>query len=307
MENDIDQISVEFNDDELVNDSFSDSNIYESVDETYHGSSDSRVRVNGTDVNRNQEPESTEYAIYDNSHHQNNSINWLRLHWKKIIVISVALAIAIAVALVLKSPKDKPVIPTVMPTVKPTVTSPDKPTVEPTNILPEIPTVTSPDISTDIPPDQQTDIPTKISTATSPDISTDMTPDQPTDIPPEIPTVTSPDISTDMTPDQPTDIPPEIPTATSPDIPTVLLPDQSTDYTDWETWSECSQSCGQGESVRERKCLRNPCTESILEANECNIRGCEFHQSIQKYFLFKALMNGKTGLNALRAAGTAIK
>ena len=146
-------------------------------------------------------------------------------------------------------------------------------------------------------------MPTVKPTVTSPDKPTV----EPTNILPEIPTVTSPDISTDIPPDQQTDIPTKIPTATSPDIPTVLLPDQSTDYTDWETWSECSQSCGQGESVRERKCLRNPCTESILEANECNIRGCEFHQSIQKYFLFKALMNGKTGLNALRAAGTAIK
>ena len=46
METDIDKISIEFNDDDNVNDSFSDSNLYESVYETNHGSSESQVWSN---------------------------------------------------------------------------------------------------------------------------------------------------------------------------------------------------------------------------------------------------------------------
>ena len=261
MENDIDQISVEFNDDDTVNGSFSDSNLYESVYETNHGSSESRdprVQFNQANDHCNQELEATEYAVYDNGHRERNRIDRFRQNWKKIIVIILSLAITISVALAIKLPMDKTPLPTAMPTVEPTVTTPDisidkppdKPTVKPTDIPPEIPTVLSPDISTDIPQDQ------------------------PTDIPPEIPTAISPDISTDLPPDQSV-----VPTDKSPGLSTVkpseIAPVPEKDYTDWETWSECSQSCGQGESVRERKCLRNPCTESILEANECNIRGCE--------------------------------
>ena len=259
MENDIDQISVEFNDDELVNDSFSDSNIYESVAETYHGSSDPRVRVNETDVNRNQEPETTEYAIYDDGHRQNNCMNLLRLHWKKIIIILFTLAITISVALVLKSPSDNSVITTEIPTNNPT------------------------DIPTDIPTDMPRDIPT--------DISTDI----PTDIPRDIPTYI------------PTYKPTDKPTGPATAEPTTITSVPRNDYTDWEAWSKCSQSCGQGESVRERKCLRNPCTQSLREAIKCNIRGCEFHQYVQKHTFIKALMNGKTGLRALKAAETAIR
>ena len=237
MENDIDQISVEFNDDDTVNGSFSDSNLYESVYETNHGSSESRdprVQFNQANDHCNQELEATEYAVYDNGHRERNRIDRFRQNWKKIIVIILSLAITISVALAIKLPMDKTPLPTAMPTVEPTVTTPD--------------------ISIDKPPDKPTV--------------------KPTDIPPEIPTAISPDISTDLPPDQSV-----VPTDKSPGLSTVkpseIAPVPEKDYTDWETWSECSQSCGQGESVRERKCLRNPCTESILEANECNIRGCE--------------------------------
>ena len=98
MENDIDQISVEFNDDEIFNDSFSNSNIYESVCEAHLNSS--RLPVNELIVKHNQEPESPEYAVYDNGHHQNNRIDYLRLHWKKMIVILLLVAITITVAIV---------------------------------------------------------------------------------------------------------------------------------------------------------------------------------------------------------------
>ena len=246
MENDIDQISVEFNDDEISNDSFSDSNLYESVCET-HGSS--RLPINELVVKHNQELESLEYAVYDNGHHQNNRMDRLRLHWKKIIVIFLLLAITITVAIVFTQPDSQPSY--------------------------SLPSITG-NVSND---NNTTSILT--STAMSTALST-VEPTRPVNEPNEsnaTSTVFPLEISTTIP-----KIPVNEPTkseATTISISTLPV----NDYTDWETWSQCSQSCGLGDSIRERRCLRSPCIQSLREAIKCNIRGCEFNNFVHKFTL----------------------
>ena len=47
------------------------------------------------------------------------------------------------------------------------------------------------------------------------------------------------------------------------------------EYTEWGTWSVCSKSCGVGEKVRERNCLKSQCHQLVSETIECIKRGCK--------------------------------
>ena len=44
----------------------------------------------------------------------------------------------------------------------------------------------------------------------------------------------------------------------------------------WSEWSSCSQTCGDGQKTRERSCVKNTCTETQVDRNDCKVQECEF-------------------------------
>ena len=71
-------------------------------------------------------------------------------------------------------------------------------------------------------------------------------------------------------------------TTTKPKITTEIITKTTPayDYTEWGTWSVCSKSCGIGEKVRERNCLKNQCHQFTSETIECIQRGCMSREHI---------------------------
>lgn len=60
-----------------------------------------------------------------------------------------------------------------------------------------------------------------------------------------------------------------------------FFPDERISYSDWSSWSECSQTCGKGEKSRVRKCNPSKKNKTIVCFKEdtkvksfCNAKPC---------------------------------
>ena len=96
----INQISFELNEDEFSDDSFSESSLYDTIDENQS------IPTNVNDIEpegNKQLVESSEYAEYNNDHRMKPWVEWLKLQRMKIIIISLLLVITVSVTVSLVS------------------------------------------------------------------------------------------------------------------------------------------------------------------------------------------------------------
>ena len=236
MNADITQISFEWNGDDEVEDSFSDSNsTYDTVyqantvyqaDTVYqaYNSQNSHTELTNTLKRRHEIFGDREYADYI----AEPKPNCFRLHWKKIITASVIFASIITIPTVVKLVNDSDSNPEVQPNTEITSTS---------EII-----STSDIIST-----------TEITSTAETILTTDM-----------ISTTETVPLSNNKTT-----------TVTDSNQDTTSTTTSSDDLLQWGIWSECSQSCGNGQKSRKAICVESMDCISDEETSICNLRGCE--------------------------------
>ena len=120
----INQISFELNEDEFCDDSFSESSLYDTIDENQS------IPTNVNDIEpegNKQLVESSEYAEYNNDHRMKPWVEWLKLQRMKIVIISLLLVITVSVTVslvsVMNSAETQRVYPTVNSTTLPETVS----------------------------------------------------------------------------------------------------------------------------------------------------------------------------------------
>ena len=42
----------------------------------------------------------------------------------------------------------------------------------------------------------------------------------------------------------------------------------------WENWSQCSTTCGNGNKLRQRSCQDGTCPEALFDSTTCFKKGC---------------------------------
>ena len=255
----INQISFELNEDEFCDDSFSESSLYDTIDENQSIPTIPRENINDMGPERNRQlVESSEYAVYNNDHRYKPWVEWLKLQRMKIVIIALLLVIIASVAVSLVSVMNSAEARRVYPIVNSTVDS---------TTLPEtLSDVSTTDVST-------TPSVTKPTDVTSAYVSTAQS------ISPENST-TGKTLKADFYLGQKIN---SLQFCTS--FHFSNYQDQSTLTTveitpngvisDWKDWTDCSRSCGNGIKIRERMCLKHICTQSLHDQVSCNLRGCE--------------------------------
>ena len=256
----INQISVTFENEERPDDSFSDSSLYEPVYNPYSTPPNSmppRDTINAFDSNEIPKTQSNEYAVYNNSHRE-QTISRFRLHWKKIAAFCVLLAISITVGLVVKMPdneeKNFEVAESNFPsseTQKLIISS-----TEPSKGVQS----TKRELST-----KDGYLPARTYATL---ISTSKVNKTTTTAPKKITEAT-----TKSTPDELT-LAELTPTELTPTTECI----HRVDLSQWNNWSQCSKSCGDGDKTRERVCQDGSCSETLLDSIRCNERGCELRE-----------------------------
>ena len=139
----INQISFELNEDEFCDDSFSESSLYDTIDENQSISTVPRENVNGIGPEGNRQlVESSQYAVYNNDHRNRPWVEWLKLQRMKIVIIALALVITVSVAVSLVSGLNS--ARRVYPTVNSTLDSTTLPEIISTTDVSTTPSVTKP-------------------------------------------------------------------------------------------------------------------------------------------------------------------
>lgn len=72
-------------------------------------------------------------------------------------------------------------------------------------------------------------------------------------------------------------------------------------YSEWNEYSDCSASCGDGTKTKERICIDGICSrathQDLIETSHCNERSCKFYIKISN-----SLKNGIKNLLIIRSA-----
>ena len=261
MSDELNQISIQLNDEQVLNDSFSDSSVYESVYEPYETSTKSITRNYNSSTIQNQKIDENRYSVYNNNHLNRKWIDWLKLHWRKISGCFLLSAIIISVAVGLESFLSEGTE-NYTTTVNPSFTMTTPGILTNGTLADESPSTTSPsttNVDTGITHSIEVTDTTLPTEETRP---TQTTPNQ------TEPIQTRPN-QTRPSQTQPIQITEE-PIQKPESKPSVQRP-----LEEWGAWTECSQTCGNGLKERTLVCEAKFCSQIRQETTPCNIRGCK--------------------------------